>query len=135
MLGCLLYHQVIQLAMREDHGITTLIDLHDQIIDQGGGYWIKIEAWVVVVSADIPHGIRYSLTLHEPYGKRILGYDNAHAVKPPKKFKYAGTRLPYDHKHRHVSDKGVPYEFKDAHQLLSDFFLEVDRVLEEVRKS
>ncbi len=99
------------------------------------GYWIKIEARVVDASTDIPHGIRYSLTLHEPYGKRILGYDNAHAVKPPKKFKYAGTRLPYDHKHRYVSDKGVPYEFKDAHQLLSDFFMEVDRVLEEVRKS
>ena len=121
--------------MRDDHGITTLLGLHDQIIDQGDGYWIKIEAWVVSVSVDRPHGIRYSLTLHEPYGKRILGYDNAHAVKPPKKFKYAGTRLPYDHKHRHVSDKGVPYEFKDAHQLLSDFFNEVDRVLEEVRKS
>ncbi len=83
--------------MREDHGIATLIDLHDQVIDQGGGYWIKIEARVVDASTDIPHGIRYSLTLHEPYGKRILGYDNAHAVKPPKKFKYAGTRLPYDH--------------------------------------
>ena len=83
----------------------------------------------------IPHGVRYALTLHEPYGKRILGYDNAHAVKPPKKFKYAGTKLPYDHKHRHVSDKGVPYEFKDAHQLLSDFFVEVDRVLKEARKS
>jgi len=88
--------------MREDLGITTLIDLHDQIIDQGDGYWVKIE-------------------------------DNAHAVKPPKKFKFAGTRLPYDHKHRHVSDKGVPYEFKNAHQLLLDFFLEVDRVLKEAR--
>ena len=118
---------------QDDYGITTLIDLHDQIIDQGGGYWIKIEAWFVDVSKDVPHGIRYSLTLHEPYGKRILGYDNAHAVKLPKKFKYAGTRLPYDHKHRHISDKGVPYEFKDAHQLLSDFFIEVDRVLKEVR--
>ncbi len=117
-----MYQQMIHLFMREDRGITTLIDLHDQIIDQGGGYWVKIEAWVVPVSKDIPHGIRYALTLHEPYGKQILGYDNAHAVKPPKKFKFAGTRLPYDHKHRHVSDKGVPYEFKDAHQLLSDFF-------------
>jgi hypothetical protein len=126
---------MIQFAMREDHVIETLLDLHDQIIDQGDGYWVKIEAWVVVVSADIPHGIRYSLTLHEPYGKRILGYDNAHAVKPPKKFKYAGVRLPYDHKHRHISDKGVPYAFKDAHQLLSDFFVEVDRVLKKVRKS
>lgn len=121
--------------MREDLGISTLIDLHDQIIDQGGGYWVKIEAWVVPSSKGIPHGIRYALTLHEPYGKRILGYDNAHAVKPPKKFKYAGARLPYDHQHRHVSDKGVPYEFKDAHQLLSDFFAEVDRVLREARKS
>ena len=126
---------MIQFAMREDQVIETLLDLHDQIIDQGDGYWVKIEAWVVVVSADIPHGIRYSLTLHEPYGKRILGYDNAHAVKPPKKFKYAGVRLPYDHKHRHISDKGVPYAFKDAHQLLSDFFVEVDRVLKKVRKS
>ena len=126
---------MIQFAMREDHVIEALLDLHNQIIDQGDGYWVKIEAWVVVVSADIPHGIRYSLTLHEPYGKRILGYDNAHAVKPPKKFKYAGVRLPYDHKHRHISDKGVPYAFKDAHQLLSDFFVEVDRVLKKVRKS
>ena len=126
---------MIQFAMREDQVIETLLDLHDQIIDQGDGYWVKIEAWIVVVSADIPHGIRYSLTLHEPYGKRILGYDNAHAVKPPKKFKYAGVRLPYDHKHRHISDKGVPYAFKDAHQLLSDFFVEVDRVLKKVRKS
>ena len=45
--------------MREDLGITTLIDLHDQIIDQGDGYWIKIEAWVVPSSKDIPHGVRY----------------------------------------------------------------------------
>jgi mannose-1-phosphate guanylyltransferase len=29
----------------------------------------------------------------------------------------------------------LPYEFKDAHQLLSDFFVEVDRVLKEARKS
>ena len=126
---------MIRLGMRKDPGIATLVELHDQIIDQDNGYWIKIEAWQVAVSQDIPHGIRYSLTLHEPYGKRILGYDNAHAVKPPKKFKYAGTRLPYDHKHRHASDKGVPYEFRDAHQLLADFFNEVDRVLKEIRGS
>ena len=88
-----------------------------------------------MVTRDIPHGIRYSLTLHEPYGKRILGYDNAHAVKRPKKFKYAGARLSYDHKHRHVSYHGVPYEFRDAYQLLADFFAEVDRVLKEIKKS
>jgi len=119
--------------MHEDSGIENLLDLDDQILDQGGGYWIKIEAQRVKISHDIPHGIRYSLTLHEPYGKRILGYDNAHAIKLPKKFKYAGQRLPYDHKHRHISDQGVPYEFQNAHQLLQDFFEEVDRVLQEIK--
>lgn len=116
-------------------GITTLIELHGQIIDQGDGYWIKIEAWQVAVTEEIPHGIRYSLTLHEPYGKRILGYDNAHAAKRPKKFGYSGIRLPYDHKHQHASDNGVPYEFRDAYQLLADFFSEVDRVLKEIKES
>lgn len=130
-----IYHRMIQYVIYTDLGISTLVELHDQIIDQGNGYWIKIEAWQVAATPDTPHGIRYSLTLHEPYGKRILGYDNAHAVKPPKKFKYAGTKLPYDHKHRHVSDKGVPYEFRDAHQLLADFFTEVDRVLKEIKRS
>jgi hypothetical protein len=67
--------------MRDDPGIETLLDLHDQIIDQGDGYWIKIEAWKAAPTPAIPHGVRYSLTLHEPYGKRILGFDNAHAVK------------------------------------------------------
>jgi len=129
------YQQLIQLDMENDHGIGTLLDLHGQIIEQDYGYWIKIEAWQVDASDDIPHGIRYCLTLHEPYGKRILGFDNAHAVKPPKKFKYAGQRIPYDHKHRHISDKGVPYEFHNAHQLISEFFREVDRILKELRQS
>lgn len=120
--------------MKRDPAIDSLLDPHGSILDQGGGYWIKIEAWSVDVSNAMPHGIRYSLTLHEPYGKRLLGYDNAHAVKPPKKFKYAGRILAFDHKHRHASDHGVPYEFKDAQQLINDFFADVDRLLAEVRK-
>lgn len=120
--------------MKNDPAITTLLDLHGSILDQGDGYWIKIEAWLVEISDEVPHGIRYALTLHEPFGRRILGYDNAHAIKPPKKFKYAGRILAYDHKHRHASDRGLPYEFKDTQQLLTDFFSDVDRVLQEVKK-
>lgn len=120
--------------MQPDTGLKTLLDLNGYTIDQNGGYWVKIEAWEVAPSKEIPHGVRYSLTLHDPYGKRIMGYDNSHAIKLPKKFKYAGQRLAYDHKHRHIADKGVPYEFKDAHQLLADFFKEVDRVLQELLK-
>ncbi|MHB8348572.1 MAG: toxin-antitoxin system TumE family protein [Acidiferrobacterales bacterium] len=73
--------------MQRGPGIDTLLDLHGEIIEQDQGYWVRIEAWRVESTPKIPHGIRYALTLHEPYGKRILGYDNAHAVKPPKKFK------------------------------------------------
>jgi len=39
-----------------------------------------------------------------------------------------------DHKHRHVSDKGVHYEFKDAQTLINDFFRDVDCELLEVMK-
>ena len=119
--------------MAEIAGLQNLLDLAVSIIDQGDGYWVKIEAWSVKADEDVPHGIRYSLTLHEPYGKRILGFDNAHFVKPPKKFRFAGQKLTYDHRHRHVADKGVPYAFVDAYQLLSDFFIEVDRVLAQTR--
>ena len=52
--------------MQADTGLDTLLDLDGYTIDQKGGYWIKFEARRVPVSADIPHGIRYSLTLHEP---------------------------------------------------------------------
>ena len=117
----------------KDPGIRTLLDLAGQVIDQEDGYWVKIEAWEVGPTPEVPHGIRYSLTLHAPSGKRILGFDNAHAAKPAKGFKFAGQRLPFDHTHRHAGDKGVRYGFSDAHQLLSDFFSEVDRVLKQVK--
>ena len=117
-----------------DHGLETLLLLDGEIYDQGDGYWIKIEAKQMGPDEHVPHGIRYSLTLHDCYGTRLLGYDNAHGVKPPKKKRFAGRRLAYDHRHRHAKDKGVPYEFVDAGQLLTDFFEEVDRVLEEARK-
>ena len=117
-----------------DTGLDALLDLDGYIIDQDGGYWVKIESAVQEATAGRPHGIKYSLSLHEPYGKRIMGYDNAHAVKSPKKGKYAGWRVEYDHKHRHARDQRVPYEFVDAYQLLKDFFADVDRTLAAHRK-
>ena len=117
-----------------DIGLETLLDLDSSIMEQEGGYWIRIEARRVRSSEHALHGIRYRLTLHDKYGTRVLGYDNAHAVKPPKKFKFAGQRLPYDHRHRTSSDKGVPYAFESAHRLLEDFFAEVDRVIRDVQQ-
>ncbi len=115
-------------------GLDTLLDLDGSILEQEGGYWTKIEVRRVPMSRHAPLGIRYSLTLHDKYGARVLGYDNAHAVKPPKKFKFAGQRLPYDHHQRTSRDKGVPYAFETAHRLLEDFFAEVDRVIKEAQQ-
>lgn len=120
--------------MKRDPGIDTLLDLDGEILDQGDGYWIKIEAKRVATKVEIPHGIRYSLTLHDASGTRLLGYDNAHAVKPARRHRFTGQRLGNDHRHRFPTDRGVSYEFMDAQQLLNDFFADVDRTLEELRK-
>lgn len=109
--------------------IDTLLDLDEIIIEQAGGCWTKFEVQrISKPTEEIPHGIRYSLTLHDRYGERLMGFDNAHAVKPRKKSKHQGRKT-HDHRHRHSKDKGVPYEFVDGHQLLKDFWREVDITL------
>lgn len=40
--------------MQEDHTLDTLLDLDGYIIDQEGGYWIKVEARRVEVSENVP---------------------------------------------------------------------------------
>jgi len=47
-------------------------------------------------------------------------------------FAYVARPQGHDHVHRHAKDKGVPYEFSSAGQLLSDFYGEVDKVLKEI---
>ncbi len=36
----------------------------------------------------------------------VMSFQRIAYVKLPKKFKYAGQRLTYDHKHRHAIDQG-----------------------------
>lgn len=67
-----------------DHKNNTdaLLDLDDVIIEQAGGYWTKFEVQSTAkITKERPQGIRYSLTLHDRRGNRIMGFDNAHAVK------------------------------------------------------
>ena len=116
------------------NGLEYLLGLDGNIeVQNDAGYWVKMEVSRVDVTAERPHGIRYSLTLHAPDNTRLIGFDNAHSVKPSgSRFKHAGKRFPYDHRHRHALDEGVLYEFDTAYQLVSDFYAEVDRVLKEV---
>lgn len=61
-----------------DNGLDVLLDLNGTEYTEENGYWYKIEAWRVKVTKERPHGIRYNLTLHNNYNKRIIGFDNAH---------------------------------------------------------
>lgn len=118
--------------MGKDPGLDVLLDLHGTEYTEDNGYWYKIEAWKVEASKKIPHGIRYNLTLHNSHNKRIMGFDNAHAIQSRKKGKFNGRVFTYDHLHKSAIDKGVSYIFSSAQQLLEDFFTEVNKVLKEV---
>ncbi|WP_339058008.1 DUF6516 family protein [Candidatus Regiella endosymbiont of Tuberolachnus salignus] len=111
-----------------DNGLDYLLSLHGTRVNRDDGYWWKIEAWMVKKTPFIPHGIRYSLTLHDKYNTRVFGIDNAHAIKLPKKGKYVG-RVVYDHQHRTPSDKGYPYTFCSEFQLIEDFFTKIDEII------
>jgi hypothetical protein len=92
------------------------------VVDDRLGYWVKIVVLQVPHSEKIPHGVSYSMTLHDRAGNRVLGFDNAHTVAKGK---------PADHWHRNAIDAGRRYEFDSPEKLLSDFWLQVDRVLKE----
>ena len=115
-------------------GLEYLLGLDGNIeVQNDAGYWVKMEVASVPATAERPHGIRYSLTLHAPDNTRLIGFDNAHGVKPVgSHFKHAGKRFPYDHRHRHPLDEGVLYEFDTVYQVVSDLYAEVDRVLKEI---
>lgn len=106
-----------------------LLDLHLSRIGYDNGYWVTIRVFEIEPDEGRPHGLQYSVTLHDENDARILGYDNSHAVDvatgPARK-----SRKPkrFDHIDRR-GRKSVPYEFTTPFQLLADFFAEVDEIL------
>lgn len=68
--------------------------------------------------------------MHDEYGKRLIGYDNAHLANIKRK-KYSAKRTEWDHKHNRnlISD----YNFSTASQLVEDFWNHVDQILSEER--
>jgi hypothetical protein len=121
--------------VKRDTGLDVLLELNGTEYTEENGYWYKIEAWQVTPTPEIPHGIRYNLTLHNNYNKRIMGFDNAHSVKARKKRKYKGRIVEYDHVHETPLDEGTPYVFISADQLLKDFFEQVNKIMDGLRES
>lgn len=106
--------------------LDTLLDLHGQTFFVDDSHWVKFEVKRVEATADRPHGLSYSLTLHDASGARLVGFDNAHAVSDVKGPAGKAKRK-FDHKHRLRTVR--PYDYSDAAALLQDFWAEVDSVL------
>jgi hypothetical protein len=95
---------------------------------------VKINAWVIEPDEARPHGIRYELTLHDASNRRILGFDNAHAVKRPGG-RFVEQPRAYDHLHRGLKDAGVPYSYVSAGKLVGDFWQAIFKALEKLGES
>ena len=111
-----------------DHTLENLLDLDGDIyvIDETAGYWVKFVVRRVMPSPERPHGIEYSLTMHDSSNRRLVGFDNAHPA-PGAKRRPRGTGRTCDHRHRWGTVKPYPYE--NAAKLVADFREAVDEVL------
>jgi hypothetical protein len=65
---------------RRDDALERLLDLDGFLAEVGGGFWIKIISQRVPPGANRPHGVGYSLTLHDPSARRAFGIDNANGA-------------------------------------------------------
>lgn len=102
-----------------DAGLAYLLDLDGEIFPMENGYWTKFAVRTVPPTAAVPHGIKYSLTLHNRQNIRVLGYDNAHPL-PVNSTCLHGRKITWDHKHE--QDTIRAYTFQAAAQLLADFW-------------
>jgi len=117
--------------MKRDFGLDALLNMDGFEYHYPNGYWYRVEARLVKVDVPLPHGIRYTLTLHDRYGKRIFGIDNKHLPKTKRKG-YHGRIIVHDHIHSNENDKGSPYTFVNAEKLLTDFWTHIDNIMSEI---
>lgn len=109
--------------MAEDHELEAFLSLDGFEFQFAEGYRVRIAAQVAETTSVRPHGIKYSLTLHDPTGRRIYGLDNAHAVR--------GSRVTFDHRHVYGGRRSVAHVYRGPVVLLEDFYREVERILRE----
>src|ERR1700678_1422366 len=102
-----------------DEAMQRLLDFDRRRYWLINGWSIRFRIVEVAASAERPKGIKYSFTLHDVEGTRLLGFDNAHGIPRTET---------YDHRHR-FRRAGEPehYEFNGADELICDFFGAVEQ--------
>jgi hypothetical protein len=109
--------------MSEDYELGMLLSLDGFEFQFARGYRVKIEAQRVKATKGRPHGVKYSLTLHDAEGRRIYGLDNAHRAH--------SRRSAFDHRHVYGARRVRPYAYRGPIELLEDFYREVERIVKE----
>jgi hypothetical protein len=109
--------------MSEDYELDVLLSLDGFEFQFARGYRVKIEAQRVEATKGRPHGVKYSLTLHDAGGRRIYGLDNAHGARR--------RRSAFDHRHVYGDRRVLPYAYRGPVELLEDFYREVERIVKE----
>ena len=112
-----------------DPSLDTLLYLNGDTFfaDAEGEHWVKFVVKKVQTTPERPHGLNYSLTLHNKKGYRLLGFDNAHPIREGSG-PGAKTRIEYDH--LHGGDSVRFYQYQNAATLLADFWIEVEAILQ-----
>ena len=119
---------------KNDSTLQYLLDLDGEkiFIDEKLGVWVKFE--VKETSPNIrTSGIRYSLTLHDRTGDRVLGFDNAHLVEYGGKNQVAPKRT-FDHCHIDGKKNIKPYPYINAGKLLEDFWEAVELKIKDLKE-
>lgn len=113
-----------------DQGLDALLLLDGEIFfaDATGKHFVKFVVKRVEPSAERPHGLSYSLTLHSENGERLVGFDNAHPMSS-QRGPAGRRRVERDHRHRLKTTR--PYQYRDAATLMADFWEQVEAVLKE----
>lgn len=108
-----------------EEAMLRLLDYHGRRYWLTNGWSIRFRVLAIEQSESRPHGIKYSFTLHDVDGARLLGFDNAHGLP---------RRQPYDHRHQFRRPRTlVPYDFRSADELICDFFAAVESACEQER--
>jgi len=110
------------MKLKHDYELEVLLELDGYEFDFAQNYVVKYQARRVPITKGRPSGIKYSLTLHDPRGRRIYGIDNAHRAAQPREF---------DHRHPSHARKLIAYNYRGPVALLEDFLQAVDRILKE----
>jgi len=116
-----------------DGSLDNLLFLHGErfVVDADGKFWVKFEVKQCQVTAERPHGLKYSLTLHDEGGERLLGFDNAHPIREGAG---PGARTRIEHDHKHSGEQIRFYVYEDAATLLANFWTEVEMILQKRSK-